>query len=53
MTGEHSLDNPSAAVSNKISGGLFFHAVIQGRDVTVQLPPQIIPALSERLCRES
>ncbi|MGI5411280.1 ATP-binding protein [Streptomyces chartreusis] len=33
-------------VSNTISNGLFFHAVIQGRDITVQLPPQITPALS-------
>ncbi len=33
-------------VSNQISGGVFFHAVIQGRDITVQLPPQITPALS-------
>ncbi|MEV6008865.1 tetratricopeptide repeat protein [Streptomyces sp. NPDC051976] len=33
-------------VSNTISGGIFFHAVIQGRNVTVQLPPQITPALS-------
>ncbi|MGW1885888.1 ATP-binding protein [Streptomyces sp. NPDC001970] len=33
-------------MSNQISGGVFFHAVIQGRDITVQLPPQITPALS-------
>lgn len=32
--------------NNTISGGFFFHAVIQGRDITVQLPPQITPALS-------
>jgi hypothetical protein len=31
---------------NKISGGIFFSAVIQGRDITVQLPPEITPALS-------
>ncbi|SOD62959.1 NB-ARC domain-containing protein [Streptomyces zhaozhouensis] len=31
---------------NTISGGIFFHAVIQGRDITVQLPPRITPALS-------
>ncbi|GAA4028347.1 tetratricopeptide repeat protein [Streptomyces plumbiresistens] len=37
---------PDAAVSNEITGGVFFHAVIQGRDITVQLPPQITPALS-------
>ncbi|MEU0630603.1 tetratricopeptide repeat protein, partial [Streptomyces sp. NPDC005989] len=34
------------ATSNTITGGIFFHAVIQGRDITVQLPPQITPALS-------
>ncbi|MFF7358585.1 tetratricopeptide repeat protein [Streptomyces filipinensis] len=33
-------------VTNTISGGIFFHAVIQGRGITVQLPPQITPALS-------
>ncbi|MFI9269904.1 tetratricopeptide repeat protein [Kitasatospora sp. NPDC052896] len=33
-------------MSNTISGGVFFHAVIQGRNITVQLPPQITPALS-------
>ncbi|MGW9024950.1 tetratricopeptide repeat protein [Streptomyces sp. NPDC055722] len=32
--------------SNTITGGFFFHTVIQGRDITVQLPPQITPALS-------
>ncbi|MFB6839908.1 tetratricopeptide repeat protein [Streptomyces sp. NPDC056361] len=32
-------------VSNTISGGLFLHAVIQGRDITVQLPPQVTPVL--------
>ncbi|MEU9107798.1 tetratricopeptide repeat protein [Streptomyces xanthophaeus] len=37
---------PHAAVSNEITGGVFFHTVIQGRDITVQLPPQITPALS-------
>ncbi|MGP4095127.1 hypothetical protein [Nonomuraea sp. KM90] len=30
---------------NQISGGIFFSAVIQGRDITVQLPPQVTPAL--------
>jgi tetratricopeptide (TPR) repeat protein len=34
------------ATSNTITGGIFFHAVIQGRDITVQLPPAITPALS-------
>ncbi|MFI6587440.1 tetratricopeptide repeat protein, partial [Embleya sp. NPDC050493] len=31
---------------NEVGGGVFFHAVIQGRDITVRLPPQIEPALS-------
>ncbi|MFD0271363.1 tetratricopeptide repeat protein [Streptomyces sp. NPDC127106] len=34
------------SVSSTISGGVFFHAVIQGRDITVQLPPEVTPALS-------
>ncbi|MCX4884747.1 tetratricopeptide repeat protein [Streptomyces sp. NBC_00847] len=34
------------ATSNTIAGGIFFHAVVQGRDITVQLPPIITPALS-------
>lgn len=33
-------------VENTIIGGLFIHAVVQGRDVTVHLPTQITPALS-------
>ncbi|MEV6056548.1 tetratricopeptide repeat protein [Streptomyces sp. NPDC052107] len=41
--GEEGAGSP---VENQISGGVFFHAVIQGRDITVQLPPQITPALS-------
>ncbi|WP_326585459.1 tetratricopeptide repeat protein [Streptomyces sp. NBC_00481] len=32
--------------ANQIKGGVFFHAVIQGRDITVQLPPEVTPALS-------
>ncbi|MDX3067592.1 MULTISPECIES: tetratricopeptide repeat protein [Streptomyces] len=32
--------------ANQINGGVFFHAVIQGRDITVQLPPEVTPALS-------
>src|ERR1051325_10315550 len=38
--------DPDGSASNHISGGVFFHAVIQGRDITVQLPPQITPALA-------
>ncbi|WP_128643418.1 ATP-binding protein [Streptomyces sp. SS] len=33
-------------VTNTITGGIFLQAVIQGRDITVQLPPEITPALS-------
>ncbi|MGW2892585.1 AAA family ATPase [Streptomyces griseoruber] len=33
-------------MSNAISGGVFFHEVIQGRDITVVLPPKVTPALS-------
>ncbi|MGW4882230.1 tetratricopeptide repeat protein [Streptomyces sp. NPDC004262] len=33
-------------VSNAISGGMFFQQVIQGRDITVVLPPTVVPALS-------
>jgi tetratricopeptide (TPR) repeat protein len=31
---------------NVITGGVFFHAVIQGQNITVQLPPQVPKALS-------
>jgi tetratricopeptide (TPR) repeat protein len=37
---------PKHDTRNVISGGIFFSAVIQGRDITVQLPPDITPALS-------
>ncbi|GAX57889.1 transcriptional regulator [Streptomyces olivochromogenes] len=33
-------------MSNAISGGVFFQQVIQGRDITVMLPPKVPPALS-------
>ncbi|GAA1014348.1 hypothetical protein Aple_079770 [Acrocarpospora pleiomorpha] len=33
-------------IHNEITGGIFFTAVIQGRDITVRLPPQVTPALS-------
>lgn len=39
-------DGAGGAVSNTVNGGVFFHAVIQGRDITVRLPPQVTPALS-------
>ncbi|MFB7274243.1 AAA family ATPase [Streptomyces sp. NPDC056244] len=39
-------DGASGSISNRISGGVFFHTVIQGRDITVQLPPEVTPALS-------
>ncbi len=37
---------PRQAVSNVISGGVFFNAVIQGKNITAHLPAQITPALS-------
>ncbi|MFL4906024.1 tetratricopeptide repeat protein [Streptomyces sp. MMS24-I2-30] len=43
---EHSTEEPSSAVTNVISDGLFLNAVIQGRDITVQLPREISPALA-------
>lgn len=30
---------------NEISGGIFFSAVVQGRDITVVLPPEVRPSL--------
>ena len=33
-------------IQQTISGGIFFSTVIQGRDVTVQLPPEIKPQLT-------
>jgi tetratricopeptide (TPR) repeat protein len=33
-------------VDNTVSGGIFFSAVIQGRDISVVLPPQITPAMA-------
>ncbi|MFT7837986.1 tetratricopeptide repeat protein [Saccharothrix sp. BKS2] len=33
-------------VDNTIGGGVFFNAVVQGRDITLHLPPQVTPALS-------
>ncbi|KUL36958.1 tetratricopeptide repeat protein [Streptomyces regalis] len=40
------MADDSWTVSNTISGGVFFHQVIQGRNITVALPPKITPALS-------
>ncbi|HEX6077448.1 MAG TPA: tetratricopeptide repeat protein [Micromonosporaceae bacterium] len=36
----------SGDVSNRITGGVFFHAVVQGRDIQVVLPPEVTPALT-------
>ncbi|MDQ0595686.1 tetratricopeptide (TPR) repeat protein [Streptomyces canus] len=38
-------DSRQREVSNEIQDGLFLHAVIQGRDITLQLPRVIQPAL--------
>src|ERR1700733_7237089 len=39
-------DLVAGEIRNEITGGFFFSAVIQGRDVTVQLPPEVKPALA-------
>jgi tetratricopeptide (TPR) repeat protein len=39
-------DPDSRETRSTISGGVFFSAVVQGRDITLQLPPEITPALS-------
>ncbi|MEV7545647.1 tetratricopeptide repeat protein [Streptomyces sp. NPDC089915] len=36
----------NAETNNTINGGLFFHAVVQGRDITMELPSAVTPALS-------
>ncbi len=33
-------------MSNTITGGVFFGAVIQGRDVQVMLPAEVTPAMT-------
>ncbi|MET8634385.1 tetratricopeptide repeat protein [Streptomyces sp. NPDC004680] len=43
---ERESETPSDSVTNIISDGLFLNAVIQGRDITVQLPREISPALA-------
>ncbi|MFJ9945543.1 ATP-binding protein [Streptomyces erythrochromogenes] len=43
---EASAARKGGATANTISGGIFFHAVVQGRDITVQLPHAIDPALA-------
>ncbi|WP_405989053.1 tetratricopeptide repeat protein [Streptomyces sp. NBC_00986] len=40
------MTDEDTSVSNTINDGVYFHAVIQGRDITVTLPPTITPALS-------
>ena len=39
-------DDRSGDTHNEISGGVLFSTVIQGRDITVRLPPRVTPALS-------
>ncbi|MGW6060326.1 tetratricopeptide repeat protein [Streptomyces sp. NPDC055189] len=46
MAGAQDAAAGSEGVENTITGGVFFHMVIQGRNITVQLPPQVTPALS-------
>ncbi|WP_051700828.1 tetratricopeptide repeat protein [Streptomyces sp. NRRL F-4474] len=45
MTGAGAA-HEGGSTSNTITGGTFFHAVVQGRDITVQLPPAIDRALA-------
>ncbi len=33
-------------IRNEISGGIFFSTVVQGRDITVVLPPELTPAMA-------
>jgi hypothetical protein len=33
-------------VRNQISGGIFLSAIVQGQDLSLSLPPEVIPALS-------
>ncbi|MFE4815252.1 ATP-binding protein [Streptomyces sp. NPDC056704] len=40
------MSKDDGPVENVIDGGLFLHTVIQGRNITVRLPPQITPSLS-------
>ncbi|MFD6278762.1 ATP-binding protein [Streptomyces sp. NPDC060209] len=42
----NSEDRRSNLFSNDIKDGIFLHAVIQGRDITLQLPRNVQPALS-------
>ncbi|GAA0451602.1 hypothetical protein [Streptomyces olivaceiscleroticus] len=44
--GPADLNSVGEPMVNTISSGIFFHAVMQGRDITVHLPPQVMPALS-------
>ncbi|WP_119582261.1 tetratricopeptide repeat protein [Streptomyces europaeiscabiei] len=39
-------EDAGGRVSNRITDGVFLHAVVQGRDITVVLPAQITPALA-------
>ncbi|MER7756304.1 tetratricopeptide repeat protein [Kitasatospora sp. NPDC097643] len=44
--GSQRADRDAGQVFNKITGGVFFSTVIQGRNITVQLPPTVAPALA-------
>lgn len=39
-------EDPGSESTNEIHGGVFFDMVVQGRTITLQLPPRITPALS-------
>ncbi|MFI6376925.1 ATP-binding protein [Streptomyces sp. NPDC050546] len=46
-------DSRHGGVSNEIRDGLFLHTVIQGRDITLQLPKELKPALAGLPTRSS
>ena len=40
------MSGDGGGTDNTITGGIFFSAAIQGRDITVVLPPEITPAMT-------
>jgi tetratricopeptide (TPR) repeat protein len=43
---EGDVINKRQETANEITGGVFFNAVIQGRNITVQLPPEVVIPLA-------
>ncbi|WP_148086398.1 hypothetical protein [Micromonospora sp. HM5-17] len=46
MTDRSSGPAGSGQTSNRITDGVFFGAVIQGRDIQVMLPAEVTPAMT-------